>query len=390
MRSTFIEPTDWVLDIDTDRQTATWQQSQAASTPWSRWNTYLNRSCLETILPWLKAEYLLSAEAWLTTAQMSALWDVVSGFSILVASSSVRIVAIPTEAIDLLELAVPQEWVDIPSWAADYYLGVQIASEDGQLHIYGYATHQQLKTHASYDDRERAYRLARDWLNPDLNALWLTYNRYPTTATRAALAPIPPISLDRLDAIVDRLSTPSLMPPRLAVPFDRWAAIVSDPNTCQRLYQQRQNAGTSRIATRLSDWWQDRVDTVWQALDAVLVPAQMAIAVRSTDSTIPLDRDRYRAKVYPLGTGQIALVMGIDPVGDTESRISLQIHPAGGATQLPGTTRVRLLAADGSEIGQASANVTQTIQFQFRASAGEIFEVEIDCAGSIWTERFER
>ena len=36
---------------------------------------------------------------------------------------------IPSEAIDDSELEVPQEWVDIPSWAADYYLAVQITTK---------------------------------------------------------------------------------------------------------------------------------------------------------------------------------------------------------------------------------------------------------------------
>jgi Protein of unknown function (DUF1822) len=76
-------------------------------------------------------------------------------------------------------------------------------------------------------------------------------------------------------------------------------------------------------------------------------------------------------------------------VAETESRISLQVHPAGGAAYLPGETQLRLLAADGSEIGKVSAAVTETIQLQFLASAGEQFEIEIACGGQILTERFE-
>ena len=77
------------------------------------------------------------------------------------------------------------------------------------------------------------------------------------------------------------------------------------------------------------------------------------------------------------------------PVSETESRINLQVHPAGGETYLPGATQLRLLTPDGSEIGKVSAAVTETIQLQFRVSAGEQFEIEIACCGQILTERFE-
>jgi hypothetical protein len=141
-------------------------------------------------------------------------------------------------------------------------------------------------------------------LNTDLNALWLTCDRYPATITRTAIAPIAPLSSDRVNS--------------------------------------------------------------------TLVP-----------------NDIYRAKIYSLAAGEIALVIGISPIADTESRIGVQIHPAGGSSQLPGTIRLRLLTANGSEIGQASAAVTEIIQFQFRANAGEQFQIEIACTGQTWTESFE-
>jgi Protein of unknown function (DUF1822) len=382
--SAFVEPTDWVLEISPDRQAAVWQQSQAGTNSWGRWNAYLNQLCLDTILPWLQAEYLPTATAWLPSAKLPMVWDLVTGAVITVGTT--RIALIPTESIDL-SLEVPQEWMDIPSWAADYYLGVQVDSDNSHIHIYGYTTHQQLKTQGVYDPIDRTYCLDSDDLNPDLNGLWLTVDRYPVTATRAAIAPIPALASDRITPLIERLGNPSEILPRLAVPFAIWAAIVEQPQLRQRLYQQRQTGRSTATVTRLSGWLQGQIEAIWQTLDLVLLPPQISTAVRGDRSTSAAS-DLYRGKVYTLATGQIALVIGVTAISNIESRIDLQIHPAGGAAQLPGATSLRLLTTDGSEIGQASAAVTETIQFQFRANAGEQFQIEIVCAGETRTESF--
>jgi hypothetical protein len=303
----------------------------------------------------------------------------------------IRIALIPTEAIDQSELEVPQEWVDIPSWAADYYLGVQVASDSNEIRLYGYATHNQIKTSARFKRGDRTYCLDSEDLNTDLNALWLTYDRYPATVTRAEIAPIPSLTSDRVNALTARLADTSVVIPRLALPFDLWAAIIEPTAGQQQLYQQRHSAPSTPTVTRLSNWFQGQIDTVWQTLEAVMQPAQIAIAVRGGDraNAIPVPGNIYRAKVYSHNQVEIALVMGIFPLSDTESRIDLQIHPANGATQLPGATRLRLLTPDGSEIGQASAAMTETIQLQFRANGGEQFQIEIACGRQTWTESFE-
>lgn len=388
MFSAIVEPTDWILEIVPDPQDAIWQQSRAYPNDWGRWNAYLNQLCLETILPWLKTEHLPIATTWVAAVSMPMFWDVVNGA--VITAGTTRIALIPTEAIDRSELEVPQEWIDIPSWAADYYLGVQVASEEGRIYIYGYATHQQLKTQGRYDRIDRTYCLATEDLNPDLNMLWLTYDRDPVSATRAAIAPIPPLAAARFAGLIERLGDPAESLPRLAVPFELWAAIIENPELHQWLYRQRQTGQIAPIVTRLSDWLRGQIDTAWQALDLVLSPSQIAIAVRSEVRSIAASNDLYRAKVYSLATGQIALAIAIAPISDLESRISLQIHPVGGEQQLPGATQLRLLTAEGNEIGRASATTeTEKIEFQFRANVGETFQAEIVCGGETRTERFE-
>jgi Protein of unknown function (DUF1822) len=386
MFSALVESTDWTLQIPQDRQANIWQQSRAFPTAWGRWNAYLNQLCLETCLTWLQTEHLPTAKA----GMAPALWEMVNGSIVTV--DNIRIALIPMEAVDRSELTVPQEWVDIPNWAADYYLGVQIAPDCQELAIYGFTTHQQLKTQATYDPQERTYCLDVDELITDLNALWLAYPRYTTNQTRASLTALPALDPAQAEQLITRLGNLELIMPRLEVPFQTWAALLVHPQWQQRLCQQRQTGNSTPVFTQLNRWLAGQIDEVWQSLDRVLLSQQIAIAVRSATSENTLEiapGDVYQARVFSLNGGQIALVVGISPISETDSRISLQVHPAGGEAYLPGETQLRLLSSDGSEIGKVSAAVTETIQLQFRVSAGERFEIEIACCGQILKERFE-
>jgi hypothetical protein len=384
MFSALIEATDHILDISAQQQADIWQQSDTFPTARGRWNGYVNQLCLNTCLNWLQVDRLPTAKA----AMEPALWEIINGSIVTV--DNIRIALIPTEAIDRSELEVPQEWVDIPSWAADYYLGVQIAPDCRSIAIYGFTTHQQLKTQGTYDAQSRNYCLDIDDVIPDLNALWLTYPRYTARQTRTPITALPSLDSVQADRLIERLGNPAKIMPRLEVPFQTWGAILENPQLRQRLCQQRMGNPTP-VFTQLKGWLEGQFNEMWQTIDRVLLPQQVAIAVRSADSQNTLEigaEDISRAKVFNLDRGQIALLIGISPIAGTESRISLQVHPAGGAAYLPSETQLRLLTTDGTEIGKVSAVVTETIQLQFRVNEGEEFAIEITCCGQILTERF--
>jgi Protein of unknown function (DUF1822) len=387
MFSALTTSTDWILPFSPQQQAQSWQQSRSlASTDGDRWNAYLNQLCLETCLNWLKTEHLPN----LKPGTESAWCAQINGASVMV--DRIRIALIPTEAVDRSEIQVAQEWVDVPSWAADYYLGIQISPDCQEMAIYGYTTHQQLKTQGTYDAQERTYCLDAEDLIPDLNALWLSYPRYTSSQTRATVTALPTLDLAQVDRLIDRLGNPAQIMPRLAVPFPTWAALLEHPQWRQRLYQQRQIENVNPVVTQLGQWLQGEIDRIWQTLDLVLLPQQIARSIRSGSSLTPAatsPEEIYRAKIYSLEGGEIALVVGISPLNVTESRISLQVHPTRAAVHLPGKTQLRLLATDGSELGQVSAAVTETIQLQFRANQGEQFQIEISCAGQTLTEVFQ-
>ncbi|MBD2775808.1 DUF1822 family protein [Iningainema tapete] len=236
--ATLINPIHLCLEISEAEQTKVWQQSQAFSSDNRRWTAFLNRLSLNAFLPWIQAEYVENASAFPDVKALPSIWEVVDGTGISCGQS--KMVLIPTEALDVSELRVPQEWVDIPNWAADYYLAVQVNLEEGYIRIWGYATHAQLKHRGTYDAIDRAYCLDGENLISNLNIMWIAPQICPEEVTRLETAPLPELAIAQKDSLLQRLGNPKVILPRLSVPFEIWGALLEHGGWRQRLYEQRQ------------------------------------------------------------------------------------------------------------------------------------------------------
>lgn len=389
---TFAEPTEWWLDCSSLTLATPGRSPQA--TPSSGWNADGNERCLQAVLTWLQTEYAPQATGWLDASALPALWEIVNGVAIVIGTQ--RLVLIPSENMGIEALEVPQEWVDIPSWSADYYLALQINRDDNTIRGWGYATHAEVKTLASYDASDRTYTLAAHQLTRDLATLTATWQWCPNAPTKAAIAPLPELANAQADQLMQRLGAATW--PRLAVPFRLWGALIESAAGRQRLYEQR--LGQQRwpsLRVRLTDWWHGAVATGWQELAAVLSPRQLESTWRSARSrpTDPpnLSSEVSRIKVLEFGdrpgVEQVALLVGVAPLNDIEVSIGIQIGPVGHHPTLPNDVQLRLLNAVGTEVGQASATITETIQLQFTGERGEQFSVEVACGDRSITESFE-
>ena len=74
----------------------------------------------------------------------------------------------------------------------------------------------------------------------DSNSLWISWQLYPQAAARAAISPLPPLFQAQANTLLDQLGQPSVLFPRLGIPFPSWAALLSHGGWRQRLYEQRQ------------------------------------------------------------------------------------------------------------------------------------------------------
>ncbi|MBD2214266.1 DUF1822 family protein [Nostoc linckia FACHB-104] len=288
-----IYPNQLWLTLSQELQQAAWQQSQSHANAAACCQAYLNYLCLKTFIPWLEAwlaednpqannqNSIFSATKW------DSLWEFVNGTPIDL--GEIRLVLIPSDTSDLAEFAVPCEWVDIPSWRKDYYLAVQINlgnPEQSWLRLWGYVSYQKLKSQGIYDESDRTYYIHQEALAEDITQMLLL----PQSNVIPQAAPSQ-LSTQVAEDLCTQLSNPSVYSPRLAVPFEHWAALIVDEQWRQKLYQQRLQLATTptaNVAVNLRQWLQQAdsiITEIWQAVDALLTPPELG-AVRSAEMSV--------------------------------------------------------------------------------------------------------
>jgi Protein of unknown function (DUF1822) len=161
------------LDISADDLDRSKPNPQFYPNPTGLYNARLNQLCLTKVGAWL-AQNEISHRPSFNETEFSTIWDVVTGCAIEI--GKLRLILIPSENLDRDELRVPQEWLDLPNWAGDYYLGVQIDLESNLLNVWGFAAHQALKDRGRYSERDRTYSLDSDSLVHNLDLLWIRFS----------------------------------------------------------------------------------------------------------------------------------------------------------------------------------------------------------------------
>ena len=281
-------PNQLVLELNQTKSDRVWQQSQSKSAG-SRWQKYLNQITLETFLPWLQEEEDATAKASFDRSTQVDIWEVVNGTPIDL--DGAKLVLIPSEAEDLSELRVPQEWIDIPELAADYYLAVQVSVDNGYIRVWGYTTHQQLKNNGEFSYRDRTYSLSDEELITDIDVLWVARELCPDEVTQAAVTPIEAIAEAQAENLIQRLGSQELVMPRLAVPFTTWAALIQNSNYRRRLGAARRGQTT---ITPVLQWLKEEAINLasefgWRQIEMSpsAIGAKGTATSGSTSSTVP-------------------------------------------------------------------------------------------------------
>ncbi|MBW4455814.1 MAG: DUF1822 family protein [Nostoc indistinguendum CM1-VF10] len=310
-------------------------QEQPYSTAGACQRGWINQKCLQAFLPWFQEEMAPTARVYPNSAALPSFWEVVNGTAITFDRD--RLVLIPTLAMDDDELRVPQEWVDIPEWVADYYVALQVNPDDGWIKIFGYTTHQILKTKGVYDAGDRTYSLEKEDLIPDINVLWVTRQLDWSETLRAEIAPLDPITKTQAENLLERLGDRDVKFPRLAVPFSLWGALLAHSGWRKKLYELRQGL---LIQRSISQWLQTGVANLaqqwgWEKREFVVVPAGM----RSAEPFLGLSRQiiiaeqTYELRIFPKSASE-----------DYVWRFELRSTTLDG--QIPAGFKLRLLTED--------------------------------------------
>jgi hypothetical protein len=383
--------TQW-LEISDAVHRQSWQQSQFISIPGNRLQSYLNEVCFETVLLWLQEKS--GIEPNIDSINNLSFWEMLNGSAIVLGTN--RLILIPTEAMDRNEFRVPQEWVDIPSLVGDYYLAVEVDPDDQCLNIWGYTTHQMLKSEGFYDESDRTYSLDGDHIIQDLTAFWVM-QQLSGEETRSVVSPLPALTSRQAEPLLQLLGDNAIALPRLEIPFVQWGALLEQNQWLEQLCQLRQNQVKATESTRqttqsinLSQWWNNVFETGWQAIEDLLAPQpDLAFNFRQTNSTTEQVR---RVKQIQLNAElpTLLLVVMLEPEADNRMRIWVQVLPQPGESYLPANLKLELLSMNGDVVQSVQAGeMSNYIQLRrFKSPPGAEFRLQVAIANTFTYENF--
>lgn len=396
----YTSPTEVVLPIEASVRERAEQQS-AGFLEAARWTAYLNAVCLETVLPWLQEEYATPAEVWLAD-ELPALWSLVTGTAIALGHK--RIVLIPTQEFATTPLVVPQEWIDLPDWAGDYFLPVQVDPIEHWLRIGGYTTHLHLKNEGEYHAGDRTYRMDSTQIVSDMTALAVVYQLNPQEQTQARIQPLRTLSDTQIEALLEHLSCSTIASPSQFFSLESWGQMLQNAATRSRLYRICAVAATTAGAAQwaqpqfpvnLMNWLQQQFEAVWEAIDTVF-PADSRLAFSLRHKTSESSADIYRARSIRLTDGySITLVVILEPEWSEDESVEaplpqIQIRLYPGDRTFPENLTLSLLSSQGEVVQQVEAkeeaDFIQLKRFRFRPD--RTFIVQITTAASVFKEQF--
>jgi len=391
-----------------------WQRSQRHSNATARCNAYLNDLCLNTFVPWLKAwlEEEQPAEETSTfqpscisifpESSLPSLWEFVNGS--VIELDKIRLALIPSESNDLEEFCIPQEWVDLPSWRADYYLAIQVSVDnqnESWMRLSGYVSHQNLKKKGIYDESDRAYYIAQQDLAEDLTMMLLKPE--PVLNKQIQVESASNLSKQTASNLLEKLGKSSVYFPRIAVNFEQWAALLANEQWRQELYERRLGqfvAATAHKQTsiNLGQWFQEVFEVGWQSLDTLLNTGSenLAFSFRQSRPSVTEVRKVFVEGIKLIDLGMelenqsVALLVGLAPETEQRVGIRVQLYPAGGKTYLPSNIKLILLSQSGATLQEYKARTQDSlIQLKrFTCPMGKCFSVKVALDDFSITEDF--
>jgi hypothetical protein len=383
------------LQISAMEKQQAWQQAQCHSNT-SRYNAYLNHIVVHTFLnflkEWLSEESTPQPQILPHEDSLPSIWEVVNGT--VIGLGEKRIVLIPSETSYLEELCVPQEWVDIPSFAGDYYLAVQvnlgIDENESWMSVRGFTTHRQLKYIAN--NQARTYLMPVEHLTENLTVMQVIQD----IDVRSPIPQLSTLSETEAQRLLQLLGNPAIYSPREHnIPFEKWASLIDNNLWRQQLYHRRigmLNENAQPVAN-LSNWLRNVFEVGWQSINIINSESQIAFAFRQREVHIK-GAAAQRVKLIDLGMQLgnqcVALLLGLSQEEQHKVGIRVQLHPANGENFLPTNIKLTLLSQSGAVL-QALESRSQDnfIQLKrFICPKGKSFSIQVAIDDFSITEYF--
>ncbi len=409
----------------------------------------LNRLCIEAIKDWIDRSLDLkitdSFPCWFGGAdRLEFISKLVNGFALQIGTA--KIVFIPHDTLDLSEFEIPQEWVDLSNWSADYYVPIRVDLEHNYLHLWGFISHANLKNRGEFDRIFRNYYIAQEQTISRLDLLWIDCE---SNTRSKIISSFLEVSQSEIQIDLDRLQFhQSVYSPRLNIPFDRWGTILNNHHYLSD-YSQQSPRNLISLTTLFSNLvtdsyrgWErieknqpasigfrnhphqeidrqihqrilhetlEEIDSEMQQLDRSDRIDRLVTSIQNpTDETIRWQAIEYLSIIDPhhpqlparyirdLGIkfATDALTLMISKLFTTESRhaILLRVYPVNRSGYLPAGVKLSILDRSGNPIEALEAisriNPQDSyIQTYFVADDNDIFGIQVSLDRQEYTER---
>lgn len=305
------------------------------------WQTYLNTLALQSFEEWLKER--IPNQPVIRDRNVNE-----AGSHLKVGEFKFWVIA--TEHLLDEVVNVPQNGIDNPEQAVNFYVLLEVLEEQEEVVLRGFMRYEQLVNYRSKVNlqllEDGCYQLPLSEFDAEPNHL-LYYCRF--------LAPT-------------------------AVPHRVSAEAKAEEKLLGHL---------KKTTIKLSQWLQGVFDEDWHAIDALINPeGNLASSIRN------VEKDVRRCKLIDLGmqlgSQTVALLVNVTEA-EEKLGILIQLHPTGGKRYLPPNLKLTLLSKPGKIIQQVQARGQDNyIQLKpFKGEVGKRFSVEVSLLNIIAREDFE-
>lgn len=400
------------LRISNSLKEKAWMYSQNHSKPDSKSNAYLNYLAIHLLKDWLSdwfEEDLLEKPDDDSSIRirifkdlfLSSIWEFINGTIINV--EKVRFALIPTETTATDELCVPQEWVDISGWKADYYLAIQLNFDnwdESWMRVWGFISYEDLKNQGVYEEQDRAYYIDEGYLTD--NFPLMLEDLEIMKEEKLEFKEVWNLSQEPIPQLTSKLD--DYYSPRLALPFENWKELFVNDNKRVILYQSynkekvlqnkfnlvnrsikvtnRSMKVMSRSIIKLNQWLNGNFERGWE---------KNQLAFRGERESLEKPLVIITAKKYfelEKAEQQLTLLVGLQPKEEEKTFIMVEAYPQNDQSYLPDELQLIMLDEDEEVFMQAQARNAKKIYLDFVGESGDCFKIKIVIGNDAIIESF--
>lgn len=345
-------------------------------------HAYINSIVSNCFIKWMEENLDLEHEE--IIRNIPEIWNFVNGS--FVTFNHKKLILIPSDVISLDEIVIPQEWVDIPNWAGDYYLPVRIDLDEKYLHIWGYVSRKTLLEKHEYNATYCNYYVDADYLINEVDLLWIACKMFEEKGNFKPLVNLRENEAQILIKEYREEMKNSPYSPRLTGDFQKWCALLNNPQWLKELIQE------DHIIIDLGKWLDDQFEQAmelgWRLVSDLFAKPQTLNTLSAVKKSVK------RAKLINLQgeKEQKSVILVLEIKANTQGKyeVLIQVYPSRDNRYLP--VNLSLTAIDlqsGVNIQTViSKQRNNLIQLKFSCDDEDKFKVKVTLEGVSMSEDF--